>query len=184
MGFRHDEFVSRVQSVTVGQSSGLVTDTDSKEIPMAINVEPALSPHLVVGDAAAAIDFYVKAFGAEEIGRVPRPDGKLVHAAVRINGFLVMLNDDFPEMCGGKSMTPTSLGAPGDDPLDGHRCRGQVPAGRGRGRHRGDPVGRPVLGDRYGMVADPFGHQWSLGQPIREVSIEEIQSAMAAQASG
>ena len=77
---------------------------------MAIAVEPALSPHLVVDDAAAAIDFYVKAFGAQEIGRVPRPDGKLVHAAVRINGFLVMLNDDFPEMSGGKSMTPTSLG--------------------------------------------------------------------------
>ena len=69
---------------------------------MAIAVEPALSPHLVVDDAAAAIDFYVKAFGAEEIGRVPRPDGKLVHAAVRINGFLVMLNDDFPEMSGGQ----------------------------------------------------------------------------------
>ena len=75
-----------------------------------INIEPALSPHLVVDDAAAAIDFYVKAFGAVELGRVPRPDGKLVHAAVRINGFLVMLNDDFPEMCGGKSMTPKSLG--------------------------------------------------------------------------
>src|SRR5947209_13690010 len=77
---------------------------------MAIAVEPALSPHLVVDDAAAAIDFYVKAFGAVEIGRVPRPDGKLIHAAVRINGFLVMLNDDFPEMSGGKSMTPTALG--------------------------------------------------------------------------
>jgi PhnB protein len=77
---------------------------------MPINVEPALSPHLVVDDAAAAIDFYVKAFGAEELGRVPGPDGKLIHAAVRINGFTVMLNDDFPEMCAGKSMTPKSLG--------------------------------------------------------------------------
>lgn len=47
---------------------------------MAITVEPALSPHLVVDDAAAAIDFYVKAFDAVELGRVPRPDGKLVHA--------------------------------------------------------------------------------------------------------
>ena len=68
---------------------------------MAINVEPALSPHLVVDNAAAAIDFYVKAFDAEELGRVPRPDGKLIHAALRINGCTVMLNDDFPEMCGG-----------------------------------------------------------------------------------
>ncbi|BBU21400.1 hypothetical protein MYXE_11890 [Mycobacterium xenopi] len=77
---------------------------------MAITVEPALSPHLVVDDAAAAIDFYVKAFDAVELGRVPGPDGKLIHAALRINGFTVMLNDDFPETCGGKSMTPKSLG--------------------------------------------------------------------------
>ncbi len=77
---------------------------------MAINVEPALSPHLVVDDAASAIDFYVKAFDAVELGRVPGPDGKLIHAALRINGFTVMLNDDVPQMCGGKSMTPTSLG--------------------------------------------------------------------------
>ncbi len=77
---------------------------------MAIAVEPALSPHLVVDDAAAAIDFYVKAFGAVEVIRLPRPDGKLIHASVRINGFLVMLNDDFPEMSGGKSMTPPALG--------------------------------------------------------------------------
>lgn len=53
---------------------------------MAINVEPALSPHLVVDDAASAIDFYVKAFDAVELGRVPGPDGKLIHAALRING--------------------------------------------------------------------------------------------------
>src|SRR6201987_6301646 len=77
---------------------------------MAIAVEPALSPSLVVDDAAAAIDFYFKAFDAQELGRVPGPDGKLIHAAVRINGFTVLLNDDFPEMSGGKSMTPTSLG--------------------------------------------------------------------------
>ena len=79
---------------------------------MAINIEPAVSPHLVVDDAAAAIDFYVKAFDATEMGRVPGPDGRLVHAAVRINGSLVMLADDFPEMCGGKSMTPKSSSWP------------------------------------------------------------------------
>ena len=50
---------------------------------MAIEVQPAVTPHLVVDDAAAAIDFYVKAFGAVEIGRVPGPDGKLVHAALQ-----------------------------------------------------------------------------------------------------
>ena len=146
---------------------------------MAIAVEPALSPHLVVDDAAAAIDFYVKAFGAVELGRVPRPDGKLIHAAVRINGFLVMLNDDFPEMSGGKSMTPTSLGG---TPVTIHLTVTDVDAKFQRALDAGATVVMPLddqfWGDRYGMVRDPFGHQWSLGQPVREVSMDEIAAAM------
>ncbi|RFZ55606.1 hypothetical protein MSS2_02177 [Mycobacterium marinum] len=151
---------------------------------MAINVEPALSPHLVVHDAAAAIDFYVKAFGAEELGRVPGPDGRLVHAALRINGSTVMLNDDFPEMCGGKSMTPVSLGG---TPVTIHLTVTDVDAKFQRALDAGATVVAPLddqfWGDRYGVVADPFGHHWSLGQPVREVSMEEIQTAMSAQAS-
>ena len=77
---------------------------------MAIEVHPSVSPHLVVGDGAAAIDFYVKAFDAVELGRVPGPDGRLMHAALQINGSTVMLNDDFPEYNDGKSSTPTALG--------------------------------------------------------------------------
>src|ERR1700691_4249768 len=146
---------------------------------MAIAVEPALSPHLVVDDAAAAIDFYVQAFGAQEIARVPRHDGKLVHAAVRINGFLVMLADDFPEMSGGKSTTPTSLGR---TPVTIHLTVTDVDAKFQRALDAGAPVLFPLdeqsCGDRYGMVADPFGHHWSLGQPVREVSSEEIAVAM------
>jgi PhnB protein len=149
---------------------------------MAIAVEPALCPHLVVDDAAAAIDFYVKAFGAQEIGRVPRPDGKLVHAAVRINGFLVMLADDFPEMSGGKSTTPTSLGG---TPVTIHLTVTDVDAKFQRALDAGATVVVPLdeqfWGDRYGMVADPFGHHWSLGQPVREVSSEEIAVALGGQ---
>ncbi|CAM4453488.1 putative enzyme related to lactoylglutathione lyase [Mycobacterium basiliense] len=151
---------------------------------MAINVEPALSPHLVVDDAAGAIDFYVKAFGAEELGRVPGPDGKLVHAALRINGFMVLLNDDFPEMCGGKSMTPKSLGG---SPVTIHLTVTDVDAKFQRALDAGATVVTPLAdqfwGDRYGVLADPYGHQWSLGQPVREVSMEEIQAAMTAQAN-
>jgi PhnB protein len=153
--------------------------TDTLEALMAIVVEPALSPHLTVDDAAAAIDFYVKAFGAVEVGRVPRPDGKLVHAAVRINGFLVMLNDDFPEMSGGKSMTPPALGG---TPVTIHLTVTDVDADFQRALDAGAkvivPLDEQFWGDRYGMVADPFGHHWSLGQPIREVSHEEIAAAM------
>jgi len=147
---------------------------------MPIDVQPSLSPHLVVDDAPAAIDFYVKAFGAVERGRVPRPDGKLVHAAVEINGFLVMLNDDFPEMTDGKSTTPPALGG---TPVTIHLTVADVDAKFQQAVDAGATVVMPLedqfWGDRYGMVVDPFGHQWSLGQPVREVSYEEIQQAMS-----
>jgi PhnB protein len=146
---------------------------------MAIAVEPALSPHLTVADAAAAIDFYGKAFDAVEVMRLPRPDGKLVHASVRINGFLVMLNDDFPEMSDGKSMTPPSLGG---TPVTIHLTVPDVDAAFQRALDAGATVVVPLedqfWGDRYGMVEDPFGHHWSLGQPVREVSHEELATAM------
>jgi PhnB protein len=144
-----------------------------------IEVQPAVLPHLVVDDAAAAIDFYVKAFGGTEIGRVPGPDGKLIHAAVEINGSTVMLNDDFPEMSGGKSMTPTSLGG---TPVTIHLTVADVDTKFQKAVDAGAEVVVPLedqfWGDRYGVVRDPFGHQWSLGQPVREVSMEEIQEAM------
>jgi PhnB protein len=142
-------------------------------------VQPAVVPHLVVDDAAAAIDFYVKAFDAVELGRIPGPDGKLIHAALNINGFTVMLNDDFPEMSGGKSMTPTSLGG---TPVTIHLTVTDVDTKFQKALDAGATVIAPLedqfWGDRYGVVRDPFGHQWSLGQPVREVSMEEIQQAM------
>jgi PhnB protein len=147
---------------------------------MAIEVQPAVSPYLIVDDAAAAIDFYVDAFGAEELGRVPRPDGKLVNAALRINGSVVMLNDDFPEMTDGKSMTPKSLGG---TPVSIHLTVTDVESQFKRAVDAGATVVAPLedqfWGDRYGVIRDPFGHVWSLGQPMREVSSEEIAAAMA-----
>ena len=146
---------------------------------MAIDAQPALSPHLVVDDANAAIDFYVKAFGAVEMGRVPRQDGKLIHGAVQIDGSLVMLADDFPEMSDGKSMTPKALGG---TPVTIHLTVTDVESRFRRAVDAGATVVMPLedqfWGDRYGMVRDPFGHQWSLGQPVREVSFEEIQQAV------
>lgn len=146
---------------------------------MAIEVQPAVMPHLVVDDAAAAIDFYVKALDAVELGRVPGPDGKLIHAALHINGATVMLNDDFPEMSGGKSMTPKALGG---SPVTIHLVVTDVDKKFQRAVDAGATVVMPVedqfWGDRYGVLQDPFGHQWSMGQPVREVSMEEIQEAM------
>ncbi|MDT5110172.1 MAG: PhnB protein [Mycobacterium sp.] len=146
---------------------------------MAIEVQPSLSPHLVVDDAAAAIDFYVKAFGATELGRVPHPDGRLVHAALKLNGSTVMLNDDFPDFNEGKSSTPKALGG---TPVTIHLQVPDVESAFQQALDAGAVVVAPLedqfWGDRYGVVRDPFGHHWSLGQPVREVSPEEIAAAM------
>ncbi|MDX1870875.1 VOC family protein [Mycolicibacterium sp. 120266] len=149
---------------------------------MTIEVVPAVTPHLVVDDAAAAIDFYVRAFGATELGRVPGPDGRLVHAALTINGSTVMLNDDFPEYNDGKAQNPNALGG---SPVTIHLTVTDVEAKFAKAVEAGAQVVMPLedqfWGDRYGMVRDPFGHQWSLGQPVREVSPEEIVQAMQSQ---
>jgi PhnB protein len=147
---------------------------------MAIEVQPAVSPMLTVSDGAAAIDFYVKAFDAEELGRVAAPDGKRIfHAAVRINGALVMLNDDFPEMNDGKSVTPEALGG---SPVTIHLTVDDVDTKFQKAVDAGATVVMPLedmfWGDRYGELRDPFGHLWSMGQPIREVSPEEIDQAV------
>ena len=142
---------------------------------MAIEVQPAVLPHLVVDDAAAAIDFYVKAFGAVEHGRVPGPDGKLIHASLGINGASVMLNDDFPEMSGGKSMTPKALGG---SPVTIHLVVTDVDKQFQQAIDAGGTVVMPVedqfWGDRYGQIRDPFGHAWALGQHKEDLSPEEI----------
>lgn len=149
---------------------------------MAIEVTPAVIPHLCVDNAAAAIDFYVKAFGATELGRVPGPDGRIIHAAVTINGSTVMLNDDFPEFDNGKSQTPKAFGG---TPVTIHLTVTDVDAKFARAVEAGAEVIMELAdqfwGDRYGMVRDPFGHQWSLGQPVREVGMDEIEEAMKAQ---
>lgn len=147
---------------------------------MAIEVQPDVSPMLTVSDGAAAIDFYVQAFDAEEVGRVPGPDGKrLFHAALRINGALVMLNDDFPEMNDGKSATPEALGG---SPVTIHLTVTDVDAKFQKAVDAGATVVMPLddmfWGDRYGELRDPFGHLWSMGQPMREVSPEEIEQAV------
>ena len=103
---------------------------------------------------------------------MPGPDGKLIHAALDINGSMVMLNDDFPEMTGGKSMTPKPLGG---TPVTIHmQFADDVDARFQRALDAGATVIAPLedqfWGDRYGVVRDPFGHQWSLAQTVREVT--------------
>ena len=132
---------------------------------MAIEVKPVVSPHLVVGDGAAAIDFYVKAFDAVELGRVPGPDGRLFHAALQINGFMVMLNDDFPEHRGGiEASVPGGLTLHLQVPDADAVWDSAVAAGATVKL----PLENQFWGDRYGQLEDPFGFAWSIGGPKTE----------------
>ncbi|HET9524259.1 MAG TPA: VOC family protein [Terrimicrobiaceae bacterium] len=132
-----------------------------------------ITPHLVGAGAAQAIEFYKEAFNAVEISRLPGPDGKLMHATVRIQDSVVMLVDEMPE-CG--SLGPTSLKG---SPVTIHLYVRDVDAVMKRAVQAGAKITMPLedtfWGDRYGRLGDPFGHQWSLATHTRDVSPEEMQ---------
>jgi PhnB protein len=139
-----------------------------------------LIPHLVCSPCSEAIEFYKKAFGAEEVGRMPAPDGrKIMHAAIRIGKSFVFLVDDFPEFCGGKSETPTALKG---TPVTIHRYVENCDAAIKRAQDAGATVQMPAAdmfwGDRYGLVTDPYGHKWSFGTHIKDVTPAEMKAAM------
>ena len=122
-----------------------------------------VEPTLVVHDATAAIDFYERAFGASERSRETLPDGRVLSAAVSIDGFTIMVCDDFPELRSGRSGSPIALGGTpvtlhltvdGIDRLFARALR--AGARVVHGLHEVSP------GRRHGIVEDPFGHRWSL----------------------
>jgi PhnB protein len=137
-----------------------------------------VTPHLTCNGAADAIEFYKKAFGAEEMVRLPRPDGRLMHACIRINGSSIMLVDAFPEMNG---RGPDALGG---SPVSIHLTVDDADAWVERAEKAGATVTMPVAeqfwGDRFGMVTDPFGHVWSFGTPVRTLTEAELREAAAA----
>jgi uncharacterized glyoxalase superfamily protein PhnB len=137
-----------------------------------------VTPHLICAGATKAIDFYKKAFGAEEMLRLDAPNGLLMHAAIRIGDSTVMLADEFPG-CG--NLGPKTLKG---TPVVIHLSVEDVDAVVKRAVKAGATVKMPVAdmfwGDRYGIVEDPFGHQWSVATHIRDVSPEEMQRAAAA----
>lgn len=140
-----------------------------------------LIPHLVCDPCSEAIEFYKKAFGAEEAGRVSQPGtGKIMHAALRLDGRMLFLCDDFPEFCAdGKSSSPKSLGG---SPVTIHRYVQDCDAAVKRAEQAGATVQMPpddmFWGDRYAVVVDPFGHNWSLATHIREVSEDDLAKAV------
>ena len=138
-----------------------------------------LIPHLVCDRCADAIEFYKKAFGAEELHRMPAPDGRIMHAAIRIGKSVVFLNDDFPEYCEGKAASPKALKG---TPVSLHHYVENCDAAIKRAQEAGATVKMPAQdmfwGDRYGIIIDPFGHQWTFGTQLKVMTPAEMQEAM------
>lgn len=141
-----------------------------------------VTPHLICAGAADAIEFYKKAFNAVEGGRLPGPDGRLMHAMIRIEGSAVMLVDEMPEWgaFGPKSLKGSSVTM--------HIYVPDADAFFARAVAAGARVIMPLAdmfwGDRYGKLEDPFGHHWSIATHQRDLSPAEISAAMGNMGSG
>jgi PhnB protein len=132
-----------------------------------------ITPSIVVSDGAKSIDFYKKAFGAEERVRMPGPDGGVMHAELRIGDSAFMLGEEMPTM-GAKS--PKTLGG---SPVSFFIYTENVDAAWDRATKAG---GKPIMplekmfwGDRAGCLEDPYGHKWWLAQHVEDLTPDQIK---------
>src|SRR6266436_2181108 len=138
-----------------------------KSKPKKAKVDPipkglrTVTPYLSINGAAAAIDWYKKAFGAKEIVREPTSDGKLMHAQIRIGDSILMMSDVFP---GASSQSPDVLG---NSPVTLQVYVKNV---------------NMFWGERYGQLTDPFGHHWSLSEQIKMSKAERDEKQKQAMA--
>jgi uncharacterized glyoxalase superfamily protein PhnB len=135
-----------------------------------------VTPHLVCAGAAEAIEFYRRAFGATEVMRVPAPNGKLMHGAIRIGDSQVFLVDENPEwnikgpkLIGGTAVTIHLSVEDADQVFNQAVAAGAKPV---------MPVNDTFWGDRYGIVEDPYGHQWSVAHHVYDMTPAEILENM------
>lgn len=144
------------------------------------NVKPipdgyhSVTPYLYIKGAGAAIDFYKKAFGAKERMRMPGPNNTVGHAEIEVGDSVIMLADAPPTAADARNGVTSSLLIYVDD-VDATWKRAL-----NAGATEVQPLENKFYGDRMGMVRDPFGHEWSLGTHIEDVSEEEMQRRMAA----
>ena len=141
---------------------------------------PPLTPYLVVSDAAKAIEFYKRAFGAAQDGESHLMPGteKIMHARLLINGSLLMISDDFSDMKDDCSKSPIALGGspvtlalsvPDAQSFWDTAVKERVTVTM--------PLADMFWGDRYGQFTDPFGHKWSVSQTLQTMTDAEMQSA-------
>jgi PhnB protein len=135
-----------------------------------------LTPFLTVRDAVRAIEFYKQAFGAEERGVMKGPDGKVMHAELKIGDSIIMLSDEFPDY---GALSPQSIGG---SAMGLHIYLDGVDAAFERAVKAGAEVEMPVMdqfwGDRYGKLKDPFGHKWSIGTHVKDLSMDDMKKGM------
>jgi len=141
----------------------------------------SVTPYLTVNDAAAAIEFYTKAFGATEIMRLPMGD-KIGHADIMIGDSHVMLADEFPDM---EKLSPKSRGGATSSLMVYVE---DVDAAYEKAVAAGATPTRPVedqfYGDRSGWLMDPFGHEWTLSTHVEDVEPDEIGRRMEKMMAG
>ena len=140
-----------------------------------------VTPYLVVDDAAKAIDFYKRAFGATELYRMDAPGGKIGHAEIKIGDSPIMLADEFPEM-GYRSAkaigsTPVSLMVYVED------VDSVFPQAIAAGGKELKPLQDQFYGDRSGTLEDPFGHVWMVSTHKEDVPPEEMERRMGEMAA-
>jgi PhnB protein len=149
-----------------------------KPIPEGYN---SVNAYLAVEDAEKAIEFYTRAFGAKERGRMPGPGGKIAHAELEIGDSVVMLSDPMPQQ---SVKSPKELGGTSASlMLYVEDVDEFVQQAVDAGATITMPVEDQFWGDRFGKVTDPFGHDWSIATHVEDVSPEEMakrgQEAMA-----
>ena len=136
-----------------------------------------ITPHIVVRGAERAVAFYRDAFGAEEVSRIPLPDGRLMSVELRIGDGLMHIADEFPEM---EVLAPSSIGGTpvvlALDVVDAGAVFAQAVAAGAAIRQ---PLADMFWGDRHGQLEDPFGHRWNIDQHLRDVPHEEVVNAAA-----
>lgn len=137
-----------------------------------------ITPYLIIKDAARAIDYYKKVFGATEIMRMPTPDGKVGHAELKIGDSHFMLADENPSMGQGH----TSAATIGASPVSLYVYVPEVDKIFDRAVAEGAKVLKPVenqfYGDRSGFLQDPFGHLWGVATHVEDVSADEMKRRM------
>lgn len=143
--------------------------TKTKPVPVGYHTA---TPYLIITDAAKAIEFYKKAFGATELTRLETPDGKIMHAEIKIGDSPIMLCEECPEW---NALSPLTIGGtPASVVLYLEDVDTVVKSAVAAGATLVMPVEDQFWGDRMGTVTDPFGHKWSIATHTEDVSPEEI----------